>query len=31
MPTMIVLVNLKEGVSPKEYERWVLDNLTPRQ
>ncbi|MDQ3913661.1 MAG: EthD domain-containing protein [Actinomycetota bacterium] len=29
MPTMIVLVNLKEGVSPEEYERWVLESYAP--
>ena len=29
MPTMIVLVNLKEGVSPKEYERWILESYAP--
>ena len=23
MPTMIVLVNLKEDVTPEEYERWT--------
>ena len=29
MPTMIVLVNLKEGVSPEDYERWILDSYAP--
>lgn len=29
MPTMIVLANLKEGVSPEEYERWVLTSYAP--
>ena len=29
MPTMIVLVNLKEGVSPEDYERWVLESYAP--
>jgi hypothetical protein len=27
--TMIVLVNLKEGVSPENYERWILDSYAP--
>jgi hypothetical protein len=27
--TMIVLVNLKEGVSPEDYERWILDSYAP--
>ena len=26
---MIVLVNLKEGVSPADYETWVLDSYAP--
>jgi hypothetical protein len=26
---MIVLVNLKEGVSPEDYERWILDTYAP--
>jgi len=26
---MIVLVNLKGGVSPEEYERWVLESYAP--
>jgi hypothetical protein len=26
MLTMIVLVNLKEGVSPEEYERWIIES-----
>ncbi len=29
MPTMIVLVELKEGVSPEDYERWVLEDYAP--
>lgn len=29
MPTMIVLVNLKEGVSPEDYECWVLRSYAP--
>jgi hypothetical protein len=29
MPSMIVLVNLKEGVSPEAYERWVLEAYAP--
>ena len=29
MPTMIVLVNLKEGVSPEDYERWVVESYAP--
>ena len=29
MPTMIVLVNLKEGVSAEDYERWVLRSYAP--
>ena len=29
MPSMIVLVDLKEGVSPEEYERWVLESYAP--
>ena len=29
MPTMVVLVELKEGVSPEEYERWVLEDYAP--
>lgn len=27
--TMIVLVKLKEGVSPEDYERWVLESYAP--
>jgi len=27
--TMIVLVNLKDGVSPEDYERWVQDSYAP--
>lgn len=26
---MIVLVNLKDGVKPEEYERWVLESYAP--
>jgi hypothetical protein len=26
---MIVLVNLKEGVSPEDYERWVVESYAP--
>ncbi len=29
MPTMIVLVRLNEGVSPEDYERWVLESYVP--
>ena len=29
MTTMIVLVDLKEGVSPEDYERWVLETYAP--
>lgn len=29
MTTMIVLVELKEGVSPEDYERWVLESYAP--
>ena len=29
MPTMVVLVNLKEGVSPEDYERWILESYAP--
>ena len=29
MPTMIVLVRLREGVSPEYYERWVLESYAP--
>lgn len=29
MATMIVLVNLKEGVRPEDYERWILDPYAP--
>ncbi len=29
MPTMIVLVNLKEGVAPGEYERWLQERYLP--
>jgi hypothetical protein len=27
--TMIVLVNLKEGVSPEDYEHWILESYAP--
>jgi hypothetical protein len=29
VPSMIVLVNLKEGVDPEDYERWVLESYAP--
>ena len=29
MTAMIVLVNLREGVSPEDYERWVLESYAP--
>ena len=29
MPTMIVLVDLKEGVAPEEYERWLQERYVP--
>lgn len=29
MPTMIVLVNLKEGTTPEEYERWLDERYVP--
>ncbi len=29
MTTMVVLVDLKEGVSPEDYERWVLETYAP--
>jgi hypothetical protein len=29
VPTMIVLVNLKESVSPEDYERWILESYAP--
>ena len=29
MPTMIVLVNLKEGVAAEEYERWLGERYVP--
>ena len=29
MATMIVLVRLNEGVSPEDYERWVLESYAP--
>jgi hypothetical protein len=29
VPAIIVLINLKEGVSPEDYERWILDSYAP--
>jgi hypothetical protein len=29
VPTMIVLVNLKEGVAPQEYETWLQERYVP--
>ena len=29
MPTMVVLVDLKEGVDPADYERWVERSYAP--
>jgi hypothetical protein len=29
VPTMIVLVRLKEGVDPSDYERWALESYAP--
>ncbi len=29
MTTMIVLVDLKDGVNPEDYERWVLESYAP--
>ena len=29
MPTMIVLVNLKEDVAAEEYERWLAERYVP--
>ena len=29
MATIIVLVRLREGVSPEDYERWVLESYAP--
>jgi REDY-like protein HapK len=29
VPTMIVLVNLKEGVAPQEYETWLQKRYVP--
>ena len=29
MPTMIVLVNLKEDVAPEDYEHWLQDRYVP--
>jgi hypothetical protein len=30
VPTMIVLVELNEGVSPEDYERWVRETYAPK-
>jgi hypothetical protein len=29
MPTMVVLVNLKEDMAPEEYERWLKERYIP--
>ena len=29
MPTMVVLVNLKDDVAPEEYERWLEERYVP--
>jgi hypothetical protein len=29
VPTLIGLVNLKAGVSPEDYERWVVESYAP--
>lgn len=29
MTTMVVLVNLREGASPEDYERWVKESYVP--
>jgi hypothetical protein len=29
VPTMVVLVDLNEGVRPEDYERWVLESYAP--
>jgi hypothetical protein len=29
VPTMVVLVDLKPGVSPEDYERWVIESYAP--
>jgi hypothetical protein len=29
MPAMIVLINLKDSVSPEDYERWILESYAP--
>jgi hypothetical protein len=29
MPAMIVLINLKDGVRPEDYERWILESYAP--
>jgi hypothetical protein len=29
MPAIIVLINLKDGVSPEDYERWILESYAP--
>lgn len=30
MTTIVVLVKLKEGVRPEDYERWVLEGYAPK-
>jgi REDY-like protein HapK len=29
MPAVIVLINLKDGVRPEDYERWILESYAP--
>jgi hypothetical protein len=29
VPTMIVLVNLREGTDPEDYERWIEETYSP--
>jgi len=29
VPTMVVLVNLKDGVAPEEYETWLKERYVP--
>ena len=29
MPTMIILVDLKDGVKPEDYERWISESYRP--
>jgi REDY-like protein HapK len=29
MPAMIVLINIKDSVSPEDYERWILESYAP--